>query len=111
MKVKTNKFGEVRIRWQYNLTDGDRDVTKVFLEQKIDKECVVLKEAKVVRNPKEKYDKEKARVFALQALVKESFSILKEVDGKTIYTRSTQDLADRKIIWKTYKERKTTNIV
>jgi len=93
MKLITKKFGEIRIRWQYNITDGDRDITKAFLEQKTgEKEITVLREVSVKRKPSEKYNKELARVFALTKLVKESFE------------RGTA-LDDRKAIWEAYRTR------
>jgi len=110
MKIETTKYGEIRIRWEYNLSDGDRDVTKAYLEKKTDKFAEVIKEVRVVRNPKEKYDKEKARVFALQALVQAAFSEPKivEVKGKPTEKaiRTEENLQDRKTVWQAYKNRK-----
>ena len=92
MKIVTNKYGKVFIRWQYNITDGDRDITKAFLEKHSEdnKEKEVIKEISVYRHPKEKYDKLVAREFALAKLVRESF------------TRKDSDLIDRALVWNTY---------
>lgn len=92
MKVTTNKYGNVVIRWQYGITNGDRDVTKAFLEKKVGKESEILREVSVVRNPKEHNDKLVARKFALGKLIKESFS------------RDAEDLQDRKTVWETYRK-------
>lgn len=94
MKVTTNTYGEVRIRWQYNITNGDRDVTKAFLERKTEakKNAEVIKEVSVVRRPTEKYNKEKARFFALTKLVRENF------DRREAFN-------DRKTIWDAYRTR------
>jgi len=50
MKVLTKKYGEVIIRWEYGLFNGDRDVTKAFLEKKEGKNSTVIKEISVVKN-------------------------------------------------------------
>lgn len=94
MKILTNTYGEIRIRWQYNITNGDRDVTKAFLEKKVGekKDIELIKEVSVIRRPTEKYSKEKARFFALTKLVKESFD-------------RGQAFEDRKNIWNTYRTR------
>ena len=42
MKVLTKKYGEVVVRWEYGLFDGDRDVTKAFLEKKDGKDVKVI---------------------------------------------------------------------
>jgi hypothetical protein len=114
MKVTTNKYGEIRIRWQYNLTNGDRDVTKAFLEQKVNpkEDAVLIKEVSVMRKPSEKYDKEKARAFALGKLLKESFSEVIFVKNanqtkEPRLIRTTEDLKDRTAIWDAYKNRST----
>ena len=104
MKVLTKKYGEVNIRWQYGLFNGDRDITKAFLEKKEGKDSVVIKEVSVVRNPTEKNDKISARYFSLSKLLQESFSV-KEVDkeNNVIYKRTPEDLEDRARIWDTFK--------
>jgi len=107
MKVLTKKYGEVIIRWEYGLFNGDRDVTKAFLEKKEGKNSTVIKEISVVKNPKEKNDKISARYFSLSKLLQESFSkvITTEENGKPkkIYKRTPEDLEDRNRIWDTFK--------
>ncbi len=92
MKLLTKKYGNTSIRWQYNMTNGDRDVTKAYLEQQSGDNWEVVKEISVVRKPTEKNDKLKARYFALGKLIQESF------------TRNDGDLEDRKTIWNVFKE-------
>lgn len=95
MKVTTNRYGEVRIRWQYNMTDGDRDITKAFLEKKLidKKDSEILVEVSVKRKPSERYSKEKARYFALSKLIQTSFD------------RKNGGLKDRKEIWDAFNTR------
>ena len=61
MKLLTKKYGNTSIRWQYNMTNGDRDVTKAYLEQQSGDNWEVVKEISVVRKPTEK---KKIRVVA-----------------------------------------------
>ncbi len=107
MRVLTKKYGEVNVRWQYGLFNGDRDVTKAFLEKKENKKATVIKEISVVKNPKEKNDKISARYFSLAKLLQESFSeeTFKEENGKRtrVLKRTPEDLEDRNRIWDTFK--------
>lgn len=93
MKITTNKYGEVSIRWEYNLTNGDRDVTKAYLEKRVEKDKEVIKEVSVMRRPNEPYDKNKAKEFALGKLVRESFL-------------RADELGDRKEVWSVYNQAK-----
>lgn len=107
MRVLTKKYGEVNIRWQYGLFNGDRDVTKAFLEKKEGKNATILKEISVVKNPKEKNDKISARYFSLSKLLQESFSEIKTIEengkSKIVYKRTPEDLEDRSRIWDVFK--------
>lgn len=88
MKLTTQKYGEVTVRWQYNIKERKRDVTKAFLE----KDKKVLLEVSVKKHPVDKYDKESARKYALTKLVQEAFS-------------RSEDLSDRKEVWNAYQHR------
>lgn len=104
MKVLTKKYGEVNIRWQYGLFNGDRDITKAFLEKKEGKDAVVIKEVSVIRNPTEKNNKISARYFSLYKLLQESFSTVKENEkGQKILKRTKEDAEDRKRVWDSFK--------
>lgn len=87
MLVKTQKYGNVKIRWQYD-NKNNATLTKAFIEK--DKE--IIKQIEVRRHPKDQHNKELARKFALTKLVKESFS-------------RTEDLFDRKEVWNAYRNR------
>jgi len=91
MKLTTNKYGEISIRWQYERGDNPV-VTKAFLEQGSEPEKKVLKEVTIKRRYADKPNKELARKFSLEKLVKESFS-------------RQADFNDRLNIWKSYKNR------
>ena len=92
MKVETVKYGEVNIRWQYDKKDNPI-VTKAFLEQSTGTEKTVLKEIAVKRRYSDIHNKDLARKFSLEKLIKESFS-------------RNDDFGDRKEIWEAYKNRK-----
>lgn len=92
MKLRTEKYGEITVRWQYNIVNEElpeANFTKAFLEK--DKEVIL--EVSVKKHPKEKYNKELARKFALTKLVKEAFS-------------RSGDLLDRKEVWNSYQHRR-----
>lgn len=91
MKITTKKYGDVFVRWQYNLKENGRDITKAFLEVKDGRNSMVLKEIFVQRKPSEKYVKQLAREFAFRRLLQESFS------------REGTDLQDRQSAWTTFR--------
>lgn len=103
MKVLTNKFGEVSVRWQYVRPDTNPkldktiinkdNLTTAFLEQGVGKDKKIIKQATVKKSPKDLDNKESARKFALRRLVEETFS-------------RKEDLSDRSKIWEAYNTRK-----
>lgn len=91
MKFTTNKYGDVSVRWQYE--NADNPVwTKAFLEQGEGKDKVTIREVTIKRRYAEKHDKELARKFSLEKLVKSSFD-------------RRNDLQDRLTVWDAYKKR------
>lgn len=91
MKLTTSKYGNISIRWQYDQRDNPV-VTKAFLEKGEGKEKVTLKEIAIKRRYSEVHNKELARKFSLEKLVKHCF------DRQT-------DFEDRVAIWDAYKNR------
>lgn len=92
MKITTNKHGDCHLRWQYDNKENPLQ-TKLFLEKDRN---TVIKEISVKKHHSDKNDKNLARKFSLNKLLKEEF------DGK-------DNKADRIIIWDTYLNRKTNN--
>ena len=87
MKVVTNKYGDIHIRWQYDNKQNPL-VTKAILE----KNREIIKEVSVKRHYKDINNKDLARKFSLDKLLKEEFS-------------GHENLGDRKEIWDTYLTR------
>lgn len=93
MKIETNKYGLVSIRWEYD--KGENPVkTKAFLERKVEgsKDKEIIKEVVVKRRYADKHDKQLARKYSLEKLVQQSFS------------RHTE-LEDRVKVWDAFKNR------
>lgn len=91
MKITTNKYGEIIIRWQYDRGDNPVE-TKAFLEKGMGKEKAILKEISIKRRYADKHNKELARKFSLEKLVKHCFD-------------RVVDFEDRLTVWNIYKNR------
>ena len=87
MRVTTNKYGNIHIRWQYDNRQNPL-VTKAILEK--DKE--IIKEVSIKRHHKDISNKDLARKFSLDKLLKEEFS-------------GHENFLDRREIWDTYLTR------
>lgn len=92
MKVITQKYGEIFIRWEYDKSK-DPVTTKAILEKKIENGKETIREVVVKRRYSEKYDKIKGREISLTKLIKESFD-------------RHMNLEDRIAVRTAYKERK-----
>jgi len=91
MKTITKKYGEVSVRWRYDKGDNPV-VTKAFLETGTGNNKEIVKEVQIKRRYADVHNKEQARKFSLEKLVKESFS-------------RHADFEDRVKIWEAYKNR------